>query len=388
MSTEEGAMDRWKWVAPLLAMWLAIAALIGGTTAALAAPGQINIAYTTDPPQPVVGQPATITVRVFAVGGPLTVALVRSFSISAVSDVDGTTISAAETALPNGPGGTYSASLAFPAAGAWHLATDSFQGAPGNNFDVTVVDAPPSALSTCRAADLSATAQWQGALGSRIGTITVTNNGAGACLLPAYPAMQIETAQGQVTPTDNAAFTDANDAGGDMLLQPGQQAATDVRWSNQCPQATVTDIFLLRVTLPDGNGSFTVPTSVPPCLGDTQPSHLSQQPFTLRGDAAQVVRDYYAAINRRDYPTAYAFFGAQMQQGQSADNFAAGFATTQEDDLHIYAIAPNGDQSVVTITLLAHTSDGKTQRYTGTYSIGKESGVLKIVTASIAPLSP
>lgn len=346
-------------------------------------PGQINIAFTTDPVQPIVGQPATISARVFAVGGPLTIALVRTFSISAVSDADGTVISAAATALPNGPGGRYSASMTFPAAGIWHIATDNFKGAPGNTFDVTVIDAPSSDLPACRAADLSADAQWQGAVGSRIGTVTVTNNGPGACLLPAYPVAQIENAQGQIAPTDNTTFTDANDAGGDIVLQPGQQAATDVRWSNQCPQAAANDMFLLRVILPDSNGSLTVPTSVPPCLGDTQPSHLSQQPFTLRGDAAQVVRDYYMAINRHDYRAAYALFGVAMQQNQSYDDFATGFAMTQQDDLHIRTITQSGDQSVITITLDARETNGDTQRYTGAYTVGPEDGALRIVAASI-----
>lgn len=346
--------------------------------------GQINIAFTTDPAQPVVGQPATITIRVFAVGGPLTIALVGSFSISAVSSASGTVLSAAATALPNGPGGSYSASMTFPSAGVWHLATDNFKSAPGNDFDVTVVGAPSSDVPACRAADLSADAQWQGAAGSRIGTITVTNNGASACLLAAYPAVRIENTQGRIAPTDNASFTDASDVGGDIVLQPGQQGVADVRWSNRCPQAAANDTFLLRVTLPNGNGSFTVPTSVPPCLGDTQSSHLSQQPFTLRGDAAQVVRDYYMAINRHDYRAAYALFSAGMRQNQSYEDFAAGFAMTQEDDLHIRAIAQNGSQSVITIALSTRARTGDTRRYTGTYTVGSENGARRIVAANIA----
>lgn len=244
--------------------------------------------------------------------------------------------------------------------------------------------AAPPGMPTCRAADLSADAQWQGAVGSRIGTVTVTNTGTGACLLPAYPAVRIENARGQIAPTDNTTVTDANDAGDDIALQPGQQAAADVRWSNECPQATASDLFRLRITLPDSNGALTVPTSVPPCLGDTQPSHLSQQPFTLRGDAARVVRDYFMAINRHDYRAAYALFGAEMQQNQSYDDFATGFAMTREDDVHIRAISQNGGQSVITITLNARETNGAMQRYTGTYTVGSENGALKIVAASIA----
>jgi hypothetical protein len=360
--------------------------LVGTPSGAAApgAPGQLAVAYRLDPAQPVAGQPTAITATISAVGGPLTIALVRSFSINAVSDASGLTISAAAVALSAGPGGSYTAALTFPSAGLWHIATESFQNAQGNAFDVVVADAPPPDPPTCRAADLGADAQWQGAAGSRIGTMTVTNNGTGACSLIAYPAVDIVDTQGQLVPTATGAFTDATDAGGALVLQPGQQAASDVRWSNRCPQANASDTFSLRVTLPGNDGSFAVPASVPPCLGDTQPSHLGQQPFTLRGDAAQVVRDYYMAINNRTYPQAYALFGAQMQQNQSADDFAAGFATTQQDDLHIRAITRSGDQSVIAIALMARETNGAAQRYTGSYTIGPENGTLKIIVASIA----
>ncbi|MGI8855067.1 MAG: DUF4232 domain-containing protein [Thermomicrobiales bacterium] len=358
--------------------------LVGATGAAPGTSGQLAVAYHFDPAQPVAGQPTAITTTISAVGGPLTLALVRTFSIGAVSDAGGPAISAAAVALSAGPGGSYTASMTFPSAGLWHIATANFQNAQGNAFDVTVMDAPPSDPLACRAANLSADAQWQGALGSRIATVTVTNNGTDACSLAAYPVVGIVDAQGQPVPTDTNAFTDATDAGGALVLQPGQQAATNVQWSNRCPQAAASDVFSLRVTLPGNSGTFTVPTSVPPCLGDTQSSHLGQQPFTLRGDAVQVVRDYYMAINNRTYQKAYALFGASMQQNQSADDFAAGFAMTQQDDLHIRSITPNGDQSVIIITLTARETNGDIQRYTGSYTIGPENGVLKIVTASIA----
>jgi hypothetical protein len=96
------------------------------------------------------------------------------------------------------------------------------------------------------------------------------------------------------------------------------------------------------------------------------------------------VRDYYMAINNHTYPQAYTLFGAQMQREQSAADFAAGFATTQQDDLHIRAISQNGDQSVVAITLIARETNGAVQRYTGSYTIGLENGALKIIAASIA----
>jgi hypothetical protein len=377
-------MQRKRSVVAILMVLTFPALLIAGHADAA---GQLAVAYALDPAQPVAGQPTTITTSVSAVGGPLTIALVRAISISAVSDSSGMSISAAAVALSGRPG-SYTASLTFPSAGLWHLATENFQNAQGDTLDVTVLDAPPSELPACRAADLTADAQWQGALGLRIGTVTVTNSGGNACALAAYPTVGIVDAQGRPVPTEGGAFTNADDAGGEIVLQPGQQAATDVQWSNRCPQATASDTFLLNITLPGGNGAFTVPTSVPPCLGDMQPSRLNQRPFTLRSDAVQLVRDYYAAINDHTYPKAYALFGMQMRQNQSAADFAAGFATTQQDDLHIRADAQNGDRSIIAITLVARTTDGGTQRYTGTYTVAPENGALKIVAASIAPVPP
>ena len=370
-------------IAVLVMMSVLTIGIVPGAAAPPGMPGHLNLAYTVDPAQPVVGQTATVRIRIFAVGGPLNLALVASFSLSAVSD-SGQALSAAASALPNGPGGTYAATLTFPAAGVWHLSTTNFANAPGNAFDVTVLDAPASGVPACHAADLGTDIQWQGALGSRIGTLTLINNGAAPCLLAGYPAMRIEDEQGQTVPAANNAFAPGDDSGGDLLLQPGQQAKADVRWVNRCPQATASDTFRLRVSLDGDSDSFTVVASPPPCFGDTRPSGFDQRSFELIGDGVRVVRDYYAAINRRDYRAAYALFGAQMQQNQSYSDFAAGFATTQRDDLHISALRQTTDGSVVTITLTARLTDGTTQHYTGAYTVGQENGASKIVAASIA----
>lgn len=380
-------MLRSKWTACIAIVIIAGSLLVGVDARAAVPPGmpgRINIAFTTDPAQPVVGQPVTVQMRVFAVGGPLTIALVSSFSLSAVSETTGQTFSAAANALRNGPGGTYAASLTFPSAGIWHLSADSWQGAPGNDLAVTVADAPASNQPTCRASDLTTNVQWDAGAGSRFATITATNIGAALCLLAGYPVVQIENGQGQTVVTASGADGGGFDVGGDLLLQPGQRASAMVRWSNQCPQAMTGDTFTLRVTLPGNGGSFTASATVPPCLGDTQSSRLSQQSFALESDATKVVWNYFDAINSRNYAKAYALFGAQMQANQSLTDFTAGFATTQHDDLHVSAATANGDQTVVTISLAARLTTGDTQRYSGTYTIGNENGTTKIVAASIA----
>ena len=246
-------------------------------------------------------------------------------------------------------------------------------------------DASATRVPACHAAALAPMIERpRVALGTWDYTLTVTNIGAAPCLLPGYPAMRIEDAQGRVIPTTNGMFLPGDDAGGAVVLQPGQQAATDVRWNNRCPQATARDAFLLRVSFGGDSDAFAVSIGAPPCLGDTQPSGFDQGSFALTGDAVQVVRAYYGAINRRDYPAAYALVGAQMQQQQSSDDFATGFATTEEDDLHVIAATMNDDQTVITITLTARLTDGTTPRYAGAYTVGVEGGTRRIIAARIA----
>jgi hypothetical protein len=240
-------------------------------------------------------------------------------------------------------------------------------------------------LPACHAADFAATVQWDPALGNRYGFVTVTDQGAAACALPAYPNVQIEDAQGNLV-VPRSEMGPGTDAGGDIAILPGQQAQIVARWVNLCPQAAPGASFSLRVfPSADPSDSFTVPATIPPCLGDTEPSHLSEQPVALQGDAVQVLRDYFTAINNRQYNAAYAFFGAAMrQQNPAPDAFAAGFGLTLSDDLHVIAASPDDNQTVVSIHLTAHQRDGARWNFHGAYTIGPEDGTLKILAASIA----
>jgi hypothetical protein len=375
---------RWRWTAVILAGFV-LGTLFAGASSVAAAPGQLAIAYAIDPVQPVVGLPTRVTAAVSAVGGPLTVALVRLFPVSATADATGQTITATVTAAPNGPGGTYTGTLTFPAPGTWHLSSPNWQGAPGGDLAVTVGDTSLAGLPACRAGDLTASAQWEAAVGNRYGTVTMTNHGTIACILPPYPAIQIEDGQGNLAvPRGDAAS--GMDAGGDTAILPGQQAQLAVRWANFCPQAAADAAYNLRVFLSgDPTDSFTVSASAPPCLGEAEPSLLSVQAVALQGDAVQVVRDYIAAINNRQYDAAYALLGAAMRrQNPSPDAFAAGFALTARDDLHVIAAGPDDDQTVVTIHLTARQRDGARWNFHGTYTIGPEDGALKILAANIA----
>jgi hypothetical protein len=77
-----------------------------------------------------------------------------------------------------------------------------------------------------------------------------------------------------------------------------------------------------------------------------------------------VVRRFYAAINDRDYPTAWALGGKNF--GRSYQAFVAGFADTDHDDLRITAVRGQ----LVDVRLVASQDGGTRQTvYAGTYRV-------------------
>src|SRR5215472_6671834 len=149
----------WKIAAVLIGAMPGLVLLTAVTVSA--APGQLAIAYGVDPAQPVVGLPVTVTASVSAIGGPLNVALVHLFPVTATMDGTRQTITATVTAAPNGPPTTYIGTLTFPAPGTWHITSPNWQAAPGNDFVVSVGDLSLGGVAACHAADLASAAQWE-----------------------------------------------------------------------------------------------------------------------------------------------------------------------------------------------------------------------------------
>lgn len=89
--------------------------------------------------------------------------------------------------------------------------------------------------------------------------------------------------------------------------------------------------------------------------------------------AADAIRVYYAAINARDYGTAYqSWDGDGERSGKSSAAFEAGFRDTKRSDVTIGtpgAIEGAAGSSYVTIpvTIRAEQIDGKQQRFAGSY---------------------
>jgi hypothetical protein len=98
-----------------------------------------------------------------------------------------------------------------------------------------------------------------------------------------------------------------------------------------------------------------------------------------------LVFDYYQAIDRRAFKTAYGYLGAKFRARQTLQNFTAGFADTVYDDLVITNVRPDAmrNQVVYDVTVTAWHLDGSVHRFTGTYTEGQEAGATKLIDAAI-----
>ena len=148
--------------------------------------------------------------------------------------------------------------------------------------------APAYSTTSCTTADLRATASLQGAAGSVIGAIDLTNFSSKTCTLTGRPAITLFTSAGHavlvhlvdVVPQWRADRAPRPKGWPVVDLRPGAVAAVRVRWSNACPQ--LSHPALWKVGLGDG-GTVDVfgadGTYPPPCNGSAEPSTLEIGPF-------------------------------------------------------------------------------------------------------------
>jgi len=96
--------------------------------------------------------------------------------------------------------------------------------------------------------------------------------------------------------------------------------------------------------------------------------------------AAAVVQRYYAAINARDYGTAWSQWGENGPAGQTMEKFQAGFAATRATHVTSGRMTPGdaGAGSVyqpVPVTIDAELADGTRQHFAGTYVVRRVNDV-------------
>jgi hypothetical protein len=141
--------------------------------------------------------------------------------------------------------------------------------------DVAVNPTPSSSpaptvggVAACAAGDLhAAVLRWEGAMGSRIGTVTLTNGGTAACTLPSMNQVQLlDKKQDVLLDSGPAAASDA------LTLQPGDVVSTLVEATNYCqpqPPAPITVGFIVDGALVVAEPVTPTDTDgLPPCNGN------------------------------------------------------------------------------------------------------------------------
>ena len=99
--------------------------------------------------------------------------------------------------------------------------------------------------------------------------------------------------------------------------------------------------------------------------------------------AANVVTKYYAAINSRDFTTAWSLASARWA-GTNYNNWKAGYDNTVSVALTIVdATLDSGEDHRVNVRLASQEKDGSTKRFTGYYLVGPDGGTLKMIGAEI-----
>ena len=137
-------------------------------------------------------------------------------------------------------------------------------------------------LGCLRAEDVDAEiTQWDGAAGSRIATIEITNVGGRSCTVPSLARLQLVDGAGTVL-IDGAEPTHATF----LTMDPDAVLTTLVEASNYCGRAAsprVTVDFLLgkellyvATPLTESDGSL------PPCNGPGSPGSIQMQPWSPR----------------------------------------------------------------------------------------------------------
>jgi hypothetical protein len=119
---------------------------------------------------------------------------------------------------------------------------------------------------------------WEGAAGSRIADVEVTNTGRDTCRLEKLERPQLSDGAGRILidGTTPAAI-------GVIELAPGGRATTLVEVSNYCGPTAVAPVRVAFVLRDGGRFIAAPPTptdaTVPPCNGPGQPAAIGMQPW-------------------------------------------------------------------------------------------------------------
>jgi hypothetical protein len=120
---------------------------------------------------------------------------------------------------------------------------------------------------------------------------------------------------------------------------------------------------------PAAESAAPTPSPTPsPTQSPTPSPSATPSPTPSPGSPAATLDAYFAAINNKDYATAWQLGGRNA--GGTYSDFVNGFATTARDTVTILSVSGN----TVTATLAAKQTDGSIRTFQGAYTV--ENGVI------------
>jgi hypothetical protein len=139
---------------------------------------------------------------------------------------------------------------------------------------------PAGPNPACIADELhAAVVSWEGAAGSRIATVRLTNVGHEACLIPAMSIPALVDGDGRILAQGLGSLAD-----GAVTLEPGASVGSQVAVANVCgqpPVAPVTVAFDLQTgTTITATPLTPTDVDVPPCNGPGQPASITMHPWS------------------------------------------------------------------------------------------------------------
>ncbi|MFE4605601.1 DUF4352 domain-containing protein [Kitasatospora indigofera] len=316
---------------------------------------------------------ATPAVRAVSLLAGLALATLAGCSSHSVETGPASQASAAPgSASPSGPA-TATGSAGSPSGGTAARARvgDTLElpgSVSGSRMAVTVTQvvdpaAPGNELSTPRA-------------GNRLVSVRFSLHNVGTAVYSDTPSngAQVIDGQGQGFNADIFVTTQAGPAfPTNVNIAPGETALGFVSFQLPAGSTLAKVQFTLDSGFADATGQWRVDpaakssqaTTAPPATGassgSTPPASSAAGPAAA--DARATVEAYFAALNAKDYPAAWALGGKNL--GSSYQDFKAGFASTARDDVTVTAV--NG--AVVGVVLDAVQTDGSHRVFSGTYTV-------------------
>ncbi len=107
-----------------------------------------------------------------------------------------------------------------------------------------------------------------------------------------------------------------------------------------------------------------------------------------QGGAAQVVEQFYQAIDAYQYADAYELLGSSLQAGQSPEDFEDGYSDTAFEELKTGQTSSAPEGTEVEVELIAWHNDGTIESFQGSYTVGDEDGQQRILLSSIEQVDP